>query len=136
MMAAARMQSEAPFAVVLSADDGTARRIAYWLNAAGHVAVTAPNGFSARAHIHRDTVRLLVTDRLLPPWPGLDTIVSLKLEFPDLKVAFLGDGVPDNQRLATSAGADLILPTPLRRANILEAALLADLGGGRLACAS
>jgi len=125
-----------PFAVVLSADDGMNKRIAYWLSTARHAAATARSGYAARALIVDGTTRLLVTDRLLPPWPGLDTIFRLRQSVADLKVAFLGDGVPDNQRLALSAGADVILPYPLRRAHVLDAAVMADPAYGMLACAS
>ncbi len=125
-----------PFAVVLSTDAGVNERIAYWLSTARHATATARSGYAARSLIVEGTTRLLVTDRLLPPWPGLDTIFSLKQSVARLKVAFLGDGVPDNQRLALSAGADVILPYPLRRMHVLDAAALADPASGRLACAS
>lgn len=129
-------ENSPPLAVVLSADKGVSARIGYWLSSAGHRASIARTGYAARSLMHNGTTRLLVTDRLLPPWPGLDTIFSLKQSIGGLKVAFLGDGVPDNGRLAISAGADLVLPTPVRRAHVLAAAALVDPGNWRLGCAS
>ncbi|HRD76038.1 MAG TPA: hypothetical protein PK264_08865 [Hyphomicrobiaceae bacterium] len=78
---------------------------------------------------------MLITDRLLPPWPGLDTIFGLKQSISGLTIAYLSDGAPDNRRLGLQAGADLILPNPLRRAHVLEAVAHAD-PAGRLECAS
>ena len=126
-----------PFAkaVVLSADESVRSRITYWLIQSGHHAIGAATGYAARRSIVEGPTKLLITDRLLPPWPGLDTMFSLKQAVSSLTVGFLGDGVPDNRRLALLAGADLILPSPLRRVHVLDAMAIAD-PGGRLACAS
>ncbi|HEX4892987.1 MAG TPA: hypothetical protein VFV47_06830 [Hyphomicrobiaceae bacterium] len=122
-------------AVVLSADESVRCRVAYWLRESGHHAIEAPTGYAARRAIVGGATKLLITDRLLPPWPGLDTIYSLKQAVSSLTVGFLGDGVPDNRRLALQAGADLILPSPLRRVHVLDAIAIAD-PAGRFACAS
>jgi DNA-binding response OmpR family regulator len=129
------MNGNAPNAVVLSSDSNVGGRIAYWLSTAGYRPVVAETGYCAHHAIIEGSTKLLITDRLLPPWPGLDTIFALKQSISGLTVAFLGDGVPDTRRLALQAGADLILPTPLRRAHVLEAMVFAD-PAGRLECAS
>lgn len=121
--------------VVLCADDAAREKLAYWLNAAGaHVAV-AQTGHDARRSLAQFSSVLLITDRLLPPWPGLDTIVNLKVDFAGAKVAYIDDGVPDNRRFAVSAGADIVLPHPLRRSHVLQACFPGASSKWRLACA-
>lgn len=132
----ANTHTAASVAVVLSADEVVSERVAYWLNAAGIRASLARTGYEARSLIQDGATRLLITDRVLPPWPGLDTVIALKRAIPGLKVAYLGDGVPDTRTLAISAGADLILPSPLRRADVLDAAATADPKYRGFACAS
>lgn len=126
----------APQVVVLCADADQRETLAYWLGAAGTATGVALTGYDARAMLARDKARLLVTDRVLPPWPGLDTIVSLKQAYPLLKVAFIDDGLPDTPALVRSAGVDIILPRPLRRATVLDAFLAVGPTDGRVACAS
>jgi DNA-binding response OmpR family regulator len=110
--------------------------LAYWLDLGGIPTGVALTGYDARAMLTRGATRLLVTDRVLPPWPGLDTLVSLKQTFSGLKVAFIDDGLPDTRTLVRSAGADIILPRPLRRATVLDAFGGMDAGQGGVACAS
>lgn len=121
---------------MLCTEDGVGEQVAYWLTSAGVPTSIARSGYEARTRVLAGTVRLLVTDRVLPPWPGLDTIVSLKRSIAALTVACLGDGVPDNHSLALSAGADIILPCPLRRFDVLAAFKTADPSARRLQCAS
>lgn len=115
------MTGRAGNAVVLCVDAATAGRIAYWLGAAGVDTAIARNGYEARSLLAGCASCLLVTDRLLPPWPGLATVNSLKQAMDGLSVAFVGDGVPDNDDLAMAAGADVVLPPPLRRGDVLDA---------------
>lgn len=125
----------APDVVVLCNDEAARDALAYWLTGAGLRARVARNGREAR-YLLRPLTRLLITDRVLPPWPGLDTIISLKHELADLKVAFIDDGVPDTRMLMMSAGADIILARPLRRALVLDAYASTNRSARGLACAS
>ena len=122
--------------VVLCADRAAGETVAFWLNSSGISAAIARTGYEARELLTGDGARVLITDRVLPPWPGLDTVVALKLALTKLRVAFLDDGVPDNRALARSAGADVILSWPLRRANVIDACRDPDTTTGGLACAS
>lgn len=107
--------------VVLCADEAARDALAYWLNSSGISAVIARSGYQARSLLSVAGTRMLVTDRALPPWPGLGTISALKKATSELKVAVLDNGVPDNAALARAAGADVVLPWPLRRANVIAA---------------
>lgn len=107
--------------VVLCADETARNALAYWLNSSGIRASIANSGYEARALLSMAGARMLVTDRALPPWPGLDSISGLKHALAGLKVAVLDDGVPDNAALARAVGADVILARPLRRSNVIAA---------------
>lgn len=122
--------------VVLCADEAARERLAYWLSNAGARVDVAHSGQEARRLLLQRPSVLVITDRLLPPWPGLDTIVNLKAERHGIRVAFIDDGVPDNRALALSAGADLVLARPLRRTQVLQACFSSDPTVGGLACAS
>lgn len=108
--------------LILCADERSRDALAYWLRSSNVATDVAVNGYDASDRLRSGAFRLLVTDRLLPPWPGLDAFVRLKQRLSGLRIAFIDDGVPDTQALARAAGADVILPRPLRRASVLQAA--------------
>ncbi len=108
--------------LILCADETARNALAYWLRSSNVATDVAANGYDASERLRSGAFRLLVTDRLLPPWPGLDAFVRLKQRLSGLRIAFIDDGVPDTQALARAAGADVILPRPLRRASVLRAA--------------
>lgn len=124
-----------PTAVVLCSNQAAAGTVVYWLKKLGVSVATASSGYQARELLQGATARLLITDRALPPWPGLGTLVALKREFSALKVAVLDDGVPESRALARSAGADIILARPLRKSNLIEACIAAEVPGRGIECA-
>jgi DNA-binding response OmpR family regulator len=108
--------------LVLCADDTAREALAYWLRSANVATEVAADGYEANEWLRSRGFRLLVTDRLLPPWPGLHNFVRLKQRLTNLRIAFVDNGMPDAHALARAAGADVILPRPLRRASVLQAA--------------
>ena len=116
-------REDAPSDVLILCADETAREaLASGLRSSHGATDVAVTGDDASERLRSGAFRLLVTDRLLPPWPGLDAFVRLKQRLSGLRIAFIDDGVPDTQALARAAGADVILPRPLRRASVLQAA--------------
>lgn len=124
-----------PSTVILCSNQSSAGTVAYWLKKLGVSAATASSGYQARDLLQGTAARLLITDRALPPWPGLDTLAALKQEFSSLKIAVLDDGVPESRALARSAGADIILARPLRKSNLIEACIAAAVPGSGIECA-
>jgi DNA-binding response OmpR family regulator len=108
--------------LILCADETARDALAYWLRSANVATEVAADGYEASERLRSGAFRLLVTDRLLPPWPGLDSFVRLKRRLTNLRIAFVDNGMPDAHALARAAGADIILPRPLRRASVLQAA--------------
>lgn len=107
--------------VVLCADPDHAIRISYWLGEAGHESIHADHGHDA-AHILRTrSVGAIITDRLLPPWPGLVAFPLLKKSRPGIAIIYVGDTEAYSTSLAYAAGATHVLSCPLRRQAVLDA---------------
>ncbi|WP_170149690.1 response regulator [Rhodoplanes roseus] len=105
--------------VILCADEETRDILAFWFGAAGQNVVVARDGHHANRSLRSGRCRLLVTDRVLPPWPGLDTILSLRARDPALAVAVVETGNPDERILARVTGATALLRRPLSRDAVL-----------------
>lgn len=107
--------------VVLCADECMRDAVAYWFSAAPVRTLVAADGYVANRILKDVTSGLLVTDRLLPPWPGLDTFRQLRRDKPELGIAFIDDGTPDARSLARISGATAVLNRPLTRQAVVGA---------------
>ena len=65
--------------------------------------------------------RWLVTDRVLPPWPGLDPFLDLRSRYPNLNIVFVEGSNIHDTILARVTGAETTLSRPLKRQAVLEA---------------
>lgn len=110
--------------VVLCADETVRGAVAFWLRDAGWRVVVAQDGHAADLAVRQPGCRLLITDRVLPPWPGLDTFRTLASRRPELGIAVVDSGHVDDRILARIAGATALLRRPLARDAVL--ALLAS----------
>jgi len=111
--------------VILCADEETRDIVAYWLGASAQKPVVATDGYRA-ARALKDGGRWLITDRVLPPWPGLDTFVTLRSRHPDLRIAFVESGNIHDGILARVTGASVLLKRPLSRQAITQALAKAE----------
>lgn len=107
--------------VVLCADEATRDVIAYWSQALSADAVIADDGYQARRALNRAQAVTLVTDRVFPPWPGLDVITNLRSRNPELRIAYVDNGSVDDRILARITGADVVLSQPLTRQAVAAA---------------
>jgi DNA-binding response OmpR family regulator len=106
--------------VIVCAEESARDVIAHWLTLNGMKAVVAADGYEA-ARALRQGCRWLVTDRVLPPWPGLDQFLSLRSRYPELGIIFIeGPNVHDTI-LARVTGADVTLARPLTRRAVIDA---------------
>jgi DNA-binding response OmpR family regulator len=119
-----------PEAIVLCVDEADRDVIAYWLAESNIRTAVAADGYEAGTMMASGNVRLLVTDRVLPPWPGLATFRDLKKINAGLRVAVIEDGIPDTRIIAKITGADLLLARPLKRHAIAEAAKVPAMKAG------
>ena len=85
----------------------------------------AADGYQAARALKRGS-SWLVTDRVLPPWPGLDPFLDLRSRYPHLNIVFVeGDNVHDTI-LARVTGASVTLSRPLTRQAVTGALSFAD----------
>jgi DNA-binding response OmpR family regulator len=106
--------------VILCAEEEVRDVIAYWVSSLPCKMIVAGDGYDA-AEALQDGCRWLVTDRVLPPWPGLNTFLTLRSEHPDLRIAYVENGNVDDRILARVTGASVLLPRPLTRQAVSEA---------------
>jgi DNA-binding NtrC family response regulator len=110
---------EAVDVIILCIGAETRDMIAYWLKSLPVQTFVAKDGYQANRILRDVPCRLLVTDRLLPPWPGLGRINRLLARQPSFRIAFV-----DNCRLdlmvARAVGATDFLPWPLTRRSLVD----------------
>ncbi|HEX7072963.1 MAG TPA: hypothetical protein VF226_02900 [Hyphomicrobiaceae bacterium] len=107
--------------VVLSSDEELRAAVAYWFEALSIPTVATADGYEANRALKSSVAGLLITDRLLPPWPGLDSFRRLQSDNPRLCIAYVDDGSWDGAILARIAGATIVLPRPLSRRQVVAA---------------
>jgi DNA-binding response OmpR family regulator len=106
--------------VILCAEEAVRDVIAYWLSSQPAKAVVAEDGYHATKLIENGG-RWLITDRVLPPWPGLDTFLNLRGCHEKLRIAFVESGNLHDGILARVTGASVLLPRPLSRQSVQAA---------------
>src|SRR5687768_5285506 len=106
--------------VILCADEDVRDVIAYWVASLPVSAAVVLAGHEANAILHNGACELLITDRVLPPWPGLDTYHQLRSGNPQLRIAFVDNGSVDTWVLARAMGATIRLAWPLTRRSVVE----------------
>jgi twitching motility two-component system response regulator PilG len=106
--------------VILCAEEEIRDVIAYWLTSLPARTVVAEDGYHA-AKLMQNGCRWLFTDRVLPPWPGLDTFLSIRAHHPRLRIAYVENGTLHDGILARVTGANVLLQRPLTRQAVVDA---------------
>lgn len=117
---------EAGDIVILCTEEAVRDVLAYWLASPPGRAVVADDGYHA-AKALENGCRWLITDRVLPPWPGLDTFLTLRSRHPQLRIAYVENGNVHDGILARVTGASVLLPRPLTRQGVSAALAQTDL---------
>jgi FixJ family two-component response regulator len=107
--------------VVLCAAEETRDAIAHWCGALPTRTWVAEDGYHASDLLQDSPNPTLVTDRVLPPWPGLDIFTLLRARNPGLRIAFVENGNVHDSILAKVTGATVFLTRPLTRSGVIEA---------------
>lgn len=109
--------------VLVIDDDSQVRMlIRRMLERAGYLVTDAPDG-EIGIELHRaEPADLIITDLLMPGKEGIETIVELRKDFPDVKIIVISGGalVEDHSFLsmAERLGAMRALPKPFKCADI------------------
>lgn len=107
--------------VILCAQELVRDMLAYWLEPLPIRTFVARDGYEANRLLETVRAGLLVTDRTLPPWPGLDTFRQILARNPQLGIAVVEDSTPESATLARTAGATIVLQRPLTRRAVVDA---------------
>jgi DNA-binding response OmpR family regulator len=107
--------------IILCAEEEVRDVIAYWLTSQPARTFVADDGYHAARILNDRPCRWLVTDRVLPPWPGLDTFLDLRADHPHLRIAFVENGNLHDGILARVTGATALLKRPLTRQIVIDA---------------
>ena len=107
--------------VILCGEEEVRDVIVHWFRTLPVTTTVAEDGHHANTILRARKCRLLVTDRVIPPWPGLDTFRTLRERDPDLRVAFVDNGNIHDRILARVVGATDYFSRPLNRRTVIEA---------------
>ncbi|MGD2125383.1 MAG: response regulator [Desulfobacteraceae bacterium] len=95
------------------------------LEDAGYEVEEAPNGMEGIRLCREKPVDLLITDMIMPKKEGMETILDIKAEFPDVKIiAISGGGKIGPQpylQIAQGFGAIRVFSKPFRIEELLAA---------------
>jgi YesN/AraC family two-component response regulator len=95
------------------------------LESAGHHVVEASNGSEGIAMYRANPTDLVITDIIMPDKEGVETIIELKRDFPDIRIiAVSGGGRTRNLdflKLAQENGAQHVLAKPFSRQELIGA---------------
>jgi DNA-binding NtrC family response regulator len=111
--------------VIVCAEEEVRDVIAHWLTASGMNVIVADDGYQAARALRRGSA-WLVTDRVLPPWPGLDPFLDLRDRYPSLHIVFVEGPNIHETILARVTGASATLSRPLTRQAVVGAVSFAD----------
>lgn len=107
-------------ALVLAGDDVIREALAHWLETVGYEVAATDDGEAALAFLDHGGAELVVADRVYPGWRGV-TLQALRRRLPEARLVVAGIDRDDPWfGLAHSVGADLVLPAPLTRKEVLS----------------
>ena len=121
--------------LIIDDDDQIRGMIRQMLDREGYETVEAANGKQGMKIFRENPTDLVITDLIMPEKEGIETIIELKRDYPDLKIIAISGGgaqTPENYlRGAQLLGAQFILRKPFLRQELLEAVreLLKNTGG-------
>ena len=115
--------------IVLVANQDLRDAASYWSEALGFAVDAARTGTHAAELLQEGPYQALVTDRFVPPWPGLESIPKLKRRYPGMRlIILLKRGPIGTASMLRVAGADAVIELPIRQADLMTALLPAPRG--------
>jgi YesN/AraC family two-component response regulator len=91
----------------------------------GYEIITAKNGNEAIQLFNTEKPDILITDIFMPEKDGLETIMQIKLDSPDVKIITMSGGVPLGQEffldVSKKLGAQYTFEKPLDMDRLIEA---------------
>ena len=111
--------------LIIDDDDIIRRMLSLMLTKAGYDVVDAANGKEGLKQFRENDIDLVLTDLIMPEKEGIEMIMELKTDFPDVKIIAMSGGAqmgPDGYlQLADALGAQRTLKKPIARDDLLGA---------------
>lgn len=111
--------------ILIIDDDAHLRSaLAAGLEAAGHIVEQAEDGRAGTAHFRAEPADLVITDLVMPNQEGIETILTLRREFPDVRIIAMSGSARNSAlylELARTLGAARVLEKPFTRDRLLQA---------------
>ncbi len=110
--------------LIIDDDDQIRRMLRKTLEHAGYKVMDAPNGKEGIRIYRENPADLIITDIIMPEKEGLETIMDLRREFPEVKIIAISGGGhigPETyMEMAEKVGAQRTLSKPLEREKLLS----------------
>lgn len=111
--------------LIIDDDEQIRQMLCRMLEQVGYTVDDAQNGAEGIARFRKQPYDLVLTDLIMPEKEGIEMIIELKSEFPDVKIIAMSGGArmgPDAYlQLADSLGAERCFSKPIPRADLLDA---------------
>ena len=112
--------------VLVVEDDSNLRTIVRRiLEKAGYQVIEACNGLEAPEKLSDNDIKLVITDILMPEREGIETIVGLRRQHPEMRIIAMsggGKGGADHYlEMAREFGADMAMQKPFDKADLVAA---------------
>jgi CheY-like chemotaxis protein len=110
--------------LVIDDDDQFRLMLRRFLEREGYDVFEASNGKEGISAFRRLQTDVVITDIIMPEVEGVETILSLRKEFPDVKIGAISGGgrnAPDGYLvMAKKLGAEFVMEKPIDRQMFLE----------------
>lgn len=110
--------------LIIDDDDQVRAMLRRTLEAQGYEVAEAANGSLGIASFKHDPADLIITDIYMPEKEGLETIIELKRDYPDVRIIAISGGSRDMDLdflpVAQKLGAVRTLAKPIERSKLLE----------------
>jgi CheY-like chemotaxis protein len=110
--------------LVIDDDEQLRELLTTLLTSAGHVVTTAGNGQEGVERFRAEPADLVITDIVMPDQEGIETIIKLRSEYPDLGIIAMSGGASHSATwlsIAAKLGASRTLAKPFPIAQLTEA---------------
>ncbi len=112
--------------LVIDDDDQVRSMLRQTLQKDGHEVIEAPDGKAGLRLFQQSAPDLVITDIIMPEIGGIDTILALRAESPNVKIIAISGGGPGRESevcldFAQRIGALKTLEKPIRQQDLLSA---------------
>jgi CheY-like chemotaxis protein len=111
--------------LVIDDDHEVREMLRKMLERVGYEVVDASNGKEAIKLYRREPKDLIITDLVMPEKEGIETIIELRHDYPDVKIIAISGGGRDGPKnylnMAASLGAHYTFAKPFDRGELLQA---------------